>query len=73
MPEHLVVIGAGVIGLELGSVWKRLGAKVPSSQLLLGFEGELSFGVLLALEFLPIAPLPPFGWSAFVYKMEMSS
>ena len=27
-PEHLVVIGAGVIGLELGSVWRRLGAKV---------------------------------------------
>jgi dihydrolipoamide dehydrogenase len=28
VPEHLVVIGAGVIGLELGSVWKRLGSKV---------------------------------------------
>ncbi len=28
VPKHLVVIGAGVIGLELGSVWKRLGAKV---------------------------------------------
>ncbi len=28
VPGHLVVIGAGVIGLELGSVWKRLGAKV---------------------------------------------
>ncbi|MCO5114011.1 MAG: dihydrolipoyl dehydrogenase [Bdellovibrionaceae bacterium] len=28
IPEHLVVIGAGVIGLELGSVWKRLGSKV---------------------------------------------
>jgi dihydrolipoamide dehydrogenase len=28
VPEHLIVIGAGVIGLELGSVWKRLGAKV---------------------------------------------
>jgi dihydrolipoamide dehydrogenase len=28
VPEHLVVVGAGVIGLELGSVWKRLGAKV---------------------------------------------
>jgi dihydrolipoamide dehydrogenase len=28
LPGHLVVIGAGVIGLELGSVWKRLGAKV---------------------------------------------
>ena len=28
VPEHLVVIGAGYIGLELGSVWRRLGAKV---------------------------------------------
>jgi dihydrolipoamide dehydrogenase len=28
VPGHLVVIGAGYIGLELGSVWKRLGAKV---------------------------------------------
>lgn len=28
VPEHLVVIGAGVIGLELGSVWQRLGANV---------------------------------------------
>jgi dihydrolipoamide dehydrogenase len=28
VPKHLVVIGAGVIGLELGSVWSRLGAKV---------------------------------------------
>ncbi|HVX73426.1 MAG: dihydrolipoyl dehydrogenase [Devosia sp.] len=28
VPERLLVIGAGVIGLELGSVWARLGAKV---------------------------------------------
>lgn len=28
VPEHLLVIGAGVIGLELGSVWSRLGAKL---------------------------------------------
>jgi dihydrolipoamide dehydrogenase len=28
VPGHLVVVGGGVIGLELGSVWKRLGAKV---------------------------------------------
>ncbi|HHN74303.1 MAG TPA: dihydrolipoyl dehydrogenase [Acidobacteria bacterium] len=27
-PSHLVVIGAGAIGLELGSVWRRLGSKV---------------------------------------------
>lgn len=28
VPKHLIVIGAGVIGLEMGSVWRRLGAKV---------------------------------------------
>ncbi len=28
VPQHLIVIGGGYIGLELGSVWKRLGAKV---------------------------------------------
>jgi dihydrolipoamide dehydrogenase len=28
VPEHLVVIGGGYIGLELGSVWRRLGAEV---------------------------------------------
>jgi dihydrolipoamide dehydrogenase len=28
VPEHLLVVGGGYIGLELGSVWKRLGAKV---------------------------------------------
>src|SRR4051812_14024300 len=28
VPKHLIVIGGGVIGLELGSVWQRLGARV---------------------------------------------
>jgi len=28
VPKHLIVIGAGVVGLELGSVWRRLGARV---------------------------------------------
>ena len=28
VPKHLIIIGAGVIGLELGSVWRRLGAQV---------------------------------------------
>jgi dihydrolipoamide dehydrogenase len=34
VPEHLIVIGGGVIGLELGSVWQRLGAKVTVIELL---------------------------------------
>ena len=34
VPQHLIVIGGGVIGLELGSVWKRLGAKVTVIELL---------------------------------------
>jgi len=45
VPEHMVVIGAGVIGLELGSVWRRLGAKVTCveflDQVLPGFDGEV--------------------------------
>ncbi len=28
VPQHLIIVGGGYIGLELGSVWKRLGAKV---------------------------------------------
>ncbi len=45
VPDHLVVIGGGVIGLELGSVWRRLGAKVTVveflDQLLPGMDGEI--------------------------------
>ena len=32
VPKHMVVIGGGVIGLELGSVWRRLGAKVTKAE-----------------------------------------
>jgi dihydrolipoamide dehydrogenase len=45
VPKHLIVIGGGVIGLELGSVWGRLGAAVTVveylDQLLLGMDGDL--------------------------------
>jgi dihydrolipoamide dehydrogenase len=34
VPGHLVVIGAGAIGLELGSVWRRLGSKVTVIEIL---------------------------------------
>ena len=34
VPKHLIVIGGGVIGLELGSVWRRLGAKVTVVEML---------------------------------------
>jgi dihydrolipoamide dehydrogenase len=34
VPKHLIVIGGGVIGLELGSVWRRLGAKVTVVELM---------------------------------------
>src|SRR5487761_1955146 len=39
VPEKLGVIGAGVIGLELGSVWRRLGAKVTILEALPNFLG----------------------------------
>jgi len=45
VPGHLAVIGGGVIGLELGSVWGRLGAKVTVieylDQLLPGMDGDV--------------------------------
>jgi dihydrolipoamide dehydrogenase len=45
VPKHLVVIGGGVIGLELGSVWRRLGAKVTVveflDKLLFGMDDEV--------------------------------
>jgi dihydrolipoamide dehydrogenase len=45
VPGHLIVIGGGVIGLELGSVWNRLGAQVTVveylDQILPGFDGEV--------------------------------
>ena len=34
VPKHLIVIGGGVIGLELGSVWRRLGSKVTVVELM---------------------------------------
>ena len=34
VPKHLVVIGAGAVGLELGSVWRRLGAQVTVIEML---------------------------------------
>jgi len=45
VPKRMVVIGGGVIGLELGSVWRRLGAEVTVveflDQLLPGMDGEV--------------------------------
>jgi len=46
VPGHMVVVGGGVIGLELGSVWKRLGAEVTVVEyldtILGGMDGEVS-------------------------------
>src|SRR5579859_3740396 len=46
VPGHLVVIGAGYIGLELGSVWRRLGAKVTVleflNRILPGMDDEIA-------------------------------
>ncbi len=45
VPKHMVVIGGGVIGLELGSVWLRLGAQVTVveylDQILPGMDGDV--------------------------------
>jgi dihydrolipoamide dehydrogenase len=46
VPEKLVVVGAGIIGLELGSVWRRLGAQVTVVEFLdhivPGVDGEVA-------------------------------
>jgi dihydrolipoamide dehydrogenase len=46
VPEKMLVIGAGVIGLELGSVWRRLGAEVTVveflDRILPGMDGEVA-------------------------------
>ncbi len=45
IPEHLVIVGGGVIGMELGSVWLRLGSKVTILEamptILSGLDGEV--------------------------------
>ena len=46
VPKKLLVVGAGVIGLELGSVWRRLGAEVEVveflDRILPGMDGEIA-------------------------------
>src|SRR5690606_10388087 len=46
VPKKMIVIGAGVIGLELGSVWRRLGAEVTVieflDRILPGMDGEVA-------------------------------
>ncbi|MDE1170563.1 MAG: dihydrolipoyl dehydrogenase [Verrucomicrobium sp.] len=46
VPKSLLVVGGGAIGLELGSVWKRLGAEVTVVEFLpriaLGFDGQIA-------------------------------
>ena len=54
VPRHLVLIGAGVIGLELGSVWARLGARVTVleylDRILPGVDAEVAAEAKKALE-----------------------
>ncbi len=46
VPKHMVVVGGGIIGLELGSVWRRLGAKVTVveflDRIIPGMDGEVA-------------------------------
>jgi dihydrolipoamide dehydrogenase len=50
VPGHLVVVGGGYIGLELGSVWRRLGAKVTvleyADRILTGIDAEIAADAL---------------------------
>ena len=51
VPGHLVVIGGGYIGLELGSVWRRLGSKVTvleyADRILAGIDAEIAAEALV--------------------------
>lgn len=54
VPGHLVVVGAGYIGLELGSVWRRLGARVTVlehlDRILPGMDAEIASEAQRVLE-----------------------
>jgi dihydrolipoamide dehydrogenase len=54
VPKHLVVVGAGYIGLELGSVWQRLGSRVTVleylDRILPGMDAEIARDALATFE-----------------------
>ena len=54
VPQRLVVLGGGAIGLELGCVWQRLGAQVTvlelEERILPGMDGDLARGLMALLE-----------------------
>jgi len=54
VPEHLLVVGAGYIGLELGSVWRRLGARVTVVEtlpkMLPNTDGQVADALMRALK-----------------------
>jgi dihydrolipoamide dehydrogenase len=54
VPEHLLVVGAGYIGLELGSVWRRLGSRVTVVEtlprMLPNTDGQVSDALMRALK-----------------------
>ncbi|GFO54568.1 dihydrolipoyl dehydrogenase [Geomonas sp. Red276] len=54
VPEHLLVVGGGYIGLELGSVWLRLGARVTVVEMLprlvAGSDGQVAEGLMRSLK-----------------------
>ncbi|BCG45962.1 Dihydrolipoamide dehydrogenase of 2-oxoglutarate dehydrogenase [Citrifermentans bremense] len=54
VPEHLLVVGGGYIGLELGSVWLRLGAQVTVVEMLprliAGSDGQVAEALLRSLK-----------------------
>lgn len=61
IPKHLVVIGGGYIGLELGSVWSRLGSQVSvverSDHLLSNLDEDVTVALQKELEHQGVKPL----------------
>jgi dihydrolipoamide dehydrogenase len=73
VPEHLVVIGGGYIGVELGSVWKRLGAKVTVLEylpfILPGLDREIADEAFKIFK----NKVWNFGWEPRFYRESLST
>jgi len=76
VPERLLVIGAGVIGLELGSVWRRLGSEVIVVELLdrilPGMDSTISWSSWSTARWAKIADCSGLAetWMAWVMSLE---
>lgn len=72
VPEHLVVVGGGAVGLELGSVWRRLGSRVTVVEMMPALAGAFDGQVGRTIERLLTKQGFTFRLSAGVTGAELS-